>query len=706
MVELGNGDRFFFDFGPGCVKNILAMGVPVQEINDIFITHLHVDHYHDLSYLLPFSAWGGRWKQPLRVTGPSGRTPELGTQGMVNGMKQMLKWHLEAFDACPIGDGYEVEVNEFDWKDENGVCYEKNGVTIRHWRRSHAKDGASAYRLDWNGLSFVWTGDGRPDELTAKYAQGADVFVTESQPDLARLNLYKYGLPEFLYNYTVDIHHTLTYAAGYLMKQVNPRCGMITHIAFDNDTLNETSADVRAHWDGLFLYGAPDVVVVNVTKDAIWHREAALPGFAGQSFPNPTVLFGDPLPLATGKGVVPQPTTAARGTARAADPRPRDRPAEVLPARRLPRADHEARRPARGRSDRDGQGDGHRRHQARQIARAVRSPRHGTHRRQRHSRSDHDPDRFSRGGQDDAAQSHPDRRPRPASGVLVNDFGSINIDAELVVGVEGNMMSLANGCVCCQIRDDLIESVIALLERPETIEYILLEASGVADPAGLFVTFNDPNLRDRIRLDSVICVIDADQVFAHPEYPPLIELKLHQVGFADMLILNKVSACRPRPGRKRSGRGSTNTSTAYGSSRPTTAMCPTRSCSASGASTPLAVARPPRRQLGCPDPSCHDRTTTATTTRRCLQHVELRDGPAAGARGVAGHDAQAARDRLPRKRRDPQHRCASATGGAPGGRPAGGHLAGSTNGVDRAPRTQIVAIGAAGSIDAAARVGR
>ncbi|HVO99157.1 MAG TPA: GTP-binding protein [Bryobacteraceae bacterium] len=125
-------------------------------------------------------------------------------------------------------------------------------------------------------------------------------------------------------------------------------------------------------------------------------------------------------------------------------------------------------------------------------------------------------------------------------GVLVNDFGSINIDAELIVGVDANMISLANGCVCCQIRDDLVESVDALLSRPEAIEYILLEASGVADPAGIFVTFNDPNLRDRIRLDSVICVIDADQVFAHPEYPPLMDLKLHQVGFADMLILNKV----------------------------------------------------------------------------------------------------------------------------------------------------------------------
>jgi len=130
-------------------------------------------------------------------------------------------------------------------------------------------------------------------------------------------------------------------------------------------------------------------------------------------------------------------------------------------------------------------------------------------------------------------------------GVLVNDFGSINIDAELVVGVDNNMISLANGCVCCQIRDDLIESVVALLARPEGIQYIVLEASGVADPAGIFATFTDANLRDRIRLDSVICVVDAEQVFAHPEYPPLMQLKLHQVGFSDMLILNKVDLAGP-----------------------------------------------------------------------------------------------------------------------------------------------------------------
>src|SRR5271166_4615446 len=60
-------------------------------------------------------------------------------------------------------------------------------------------------------------------------------------------------------------------------------------------------------------------------------------------------------------------------------------------------------------------------------------------------------------------------------GVLVNDFGAINIDAELVVGVKDNMISLSNGCVCCQIRDDLVASVVALLASQETaVEYILL----------------------------------------------------------------------------------------------------------------------------------------------------------------------------------------------------------------------------------------
>ena len=124
-------------------------------------------------------------------------------------------------------------------------------------------------------------------------------------------------------------------------------------------------------------------------------------------------------------------------------------------------------------------------------------------------------------------------------GILVNDFGSINVDAELVVDVEDGMISLANGCVCCQIRDDLVDSVADLIDRDDPVEYVILEASGVADPAGIYMTFLESNSRDKVRLDSVTCVVDADQAI-HDDDPDVVKLKLQQIGFADLVILNKV----------------------------------------------------------------------------------------------------------------------------------------------------------------------
>jgi len=121
--------------------------------------------------------------------------------------------------------------------------------------------------------------------------------------------------------------------------------------------------------------------------------------------------------------------------------------------------------------------------------------------------------------------------------VLVNDFGAINIDADLVVGIKDDVVSLANGCVCCSIRDDLVETIEMVLRRPESPEYILLEASGIADPSGIAMTFTDQKFRDRIRLDSIMCLVDAEQVFAVPEH---MELKLRQMAFSDMIVLNKV----------------------------------------------------------------------------------------------------------------------------------------------------------------------
>jgi len=122
--------------------------------------------------------------------------------------------------------------------------------------------------------------------------------------------------------------------------------------------------------------------------------------------------------------------------------------------------------------------------------------------------------------------------------VLVNDFGAINIDSQLVVGVEGDSVSLSNGCICCTLREDLLISVIDLLARPEKPEYIIIETSGVADPVSVATTFMLPELRPLVEVDSILTVIDADEVMILGGENAV--LAMDQIGAADMVVLNKV----------------------------------------------------------------------------------------------------------------------------------------------------------------------
>ena len=125
-------------------------------------------------------------------------------------------------------------------------------------------------------------------------------------------------------------------------------------------------------------------------------------------------------------------------------------------------------------------------------------------------------------------------------GVLVNDFGAINIDAELIEGLEENTIRLTNGCVCCEIRDDLVLSLEELLKKEREVDYVILEASGVSDPEGIIMTFLDRRYKNLMRIDSITCVIDAEAVFKDGDNEEMNMLKLRQIGFADMVILNKV----------------------------------------------------------------------------------------------------------------------------------------------------------------------
>ncbi len=128
-------------------------------------------------------------------------------------------------------------------------------------------------------------------------------------------------------------------------------------------------------------------------------------------------------------------------------------------------------------------------------------------------------------------------------GVLVNDFGAINIDAELVAAVDGETITLQNGCICCTIKDDMLLSLFRLLRRPDAPAHVLIEASGVSDPAEVLKSFDDARMFDIVRLASVIVVVDAEQ-YAAVEYRDQ-PLALHQLLVADLVILNKLDCLEP-----------------------------------------------------------------------------------------------------------------------------------------------------------------
>ncbi|QIR15058.1 CobW family GTP-binding protein [Shewanella aestuarii] len=122
--------------------------------------------------------------------------------------------------------------------------------------------------------------------------------------------------------------------------------------------------------------------------------------------------------------------------------------------------------------------------------------------------------------------------------VIVNDFGAINIDADLVTDVTDGVISLANGCVCCAIRADLITAVLKLSDLAERPNQIVIESSGVADPEGIYRSFLQPEIRNDVLVDGILTVVDAEQVLNIPEQ----EMKLAklQVSAADLVILNKI----------------------------------------------------------------------------------------------------------------------------------------------------------------------
>ncbi len=120
--------------------------------------------------------------------------------------------------------------------------------------------------------------------------------------------------------------------------------------------------------------------------------------------------------------------------------------------------------------------------------------------------------------------------------VLVNEFGEIGIDNDLVVATGEDMVELSNGCICCSINGELLEAVYRILDRPEPVDYLVVETTGLADPLPVAMTFLGSDLRDQTRLDLIITLVDAEN-FSDELLEG--EVARAQIVYSDILLLNK-----------------------------------------------------------------------------------------------------------------------------------------------------------------------
>ncbi|MGQ9869404.1 CobW family GTP-binding protein [Leptodesmis sp.] len=120
--------------------------------------------------------------------------------------------------------------------------------------------------------------------------------------------------------------------------------------------------------------------------------------------------------------------------------------------------------------------------------------------------------------------------------VLVNEFGEIGIDNELIISTDDDMVELSNGCICCTINNDMVEAVYKILERQEAIDYLVVETTGLADPLPVALTFLGTELRDMTRLDSIVTVVDAEN-FSLDLFNS--QAAYSQITYGDIILLNK-----------------------------------------------------------------------------------------------------------------------------------------------------------------------
>lgn len=321
-------DSFVFDCGSGVIGNYNAMGISFGRMDKIFISHLHADHMSDLSAIYCFGPANDR-KSPLYVWGQSasnvwspawGSNPRKqyndGVKAFCKHLREAMRWHTESFSflptryegyqkptrkswglpssPVPVGDdphddGYALIPIELKWKKVGGVAYNNpsTGVKITHYPVIHTRKGSMGYKLEWNGLSLVYSSDTRPEWTSVQMASGVDVFIHEMILPPEVLTMKNMGLPAPEYanpafqagvqmsKTVIESSHSPQGSFGYLLSQINPRPRLtaIAHFPVANDTVACALNSVKAHFPegdypqlGRDIIWATDVMVLKVRK--------------------------------------------------------------------------------------------------------------------------------------------------------------------------------------------------------------------------------------------------------------------------------------------------------------------------------------------------------------------------------------------------------------------------------------------------------
>jgi G3E family GTPase len=121
--------------------------------------------------------------------------------------------------------------------------------------------------------------------------------------------------------------------------------------------------------------------------------------------------------------------------------------------------------------------------------------------------------------------------------VIVNEFGEVGIDNQLVIDADEEIFEMNNGCICCTVRGDLIRIIGNLMQRRDKFDHLVIETTGLADPAPVIQTFFvDEDIQSQLALDAVITVVDAKHIWQHWDSDEAQE----QIAFADVILLNKI----------------------------------------------------------------------------------------------------------------------------------------------------------------------